>query len=188
MRLVVATGNPHKLVELRHALADLEVEALGRSDGPEETGATYVENARLKARFAREHGPADAWGVGEDSGIEAAVLDGAPGVHSARWADDGVGALLAALEGADDRRARYVCALVVIAPDGREVVAEGTLEGVVAAAPRGSEGFGYDPILVPEGETLTVAELGDDWKRTNSHRARAAATLARILNEARSAP
>jgi XTP/dITP diphosphohydrolase len=117
------------------------------------------------------------WTLGEDSGIEVAGLDGAPGVHSARWADDPIAALLAELDGVADRRARYVCELVAVSPRGEEVSARGTLEGTIALEPRGSEGFGYDPIFVPDDETRTVAELGNEWKRTHSHRARAAAAL-----------
>jgi XTP/dITP diphosphohydrolase len=121
--------------------------------------------------------------LGEDSGIEVAALGGAPGVASARWAADGVAELLARLEGVDDRRARYVCTLVAIAPGGEEVVVVvGTLEGAVAREQRGSEGFGYDPIFVPDGEARTVAELGNAWKRGHSHRARAAAALRAALS------
>jgi XTP/dITP diphosphohydrolase len=116
--------------------------------------------------------------LGEDSGIEVAALGGAPGVHSARWAEDPIERLLAELEGVTDRRARYVCELVAIAPGGgQELRGTGTLEGRIADAPRGSEGFGYDPVFVPDGEELTVAELGTGWKCANSHRARAAAAL-----------
>jgi XTP/dITP diphosphohydrolase len=119
--------------------------------------------------------------LGEDSGIEVAALDGAPGVHSARWAEDPIARLLAELEGVTDRRARYVCELVAIRPDGEELRGTGTLAGRVAEEPRGSEGFGYDPVFVPDGEELTVAELGNAWKRANSHRARAAAALSAAL-------
>ncbi len=115
--------------------------------------------------------------LGEDSGIEAAALDGAPGINSARWADDPVVRLLAELAGMEDRRARYVCELVGISPDGEELRGTGTLEGRVADEPRGSEGFGYDPVFVPDGGDRTVAELGDAWKQRNSHRARAAVAL-----------
>ena len=121
--------------------------------------------------------------VGEDSGIEAAALDGRPGIASARWAADGVERLLCELEGAADRRARYVCVIVAIGPRGEEVLAEGTLDGAIATARSGAEGFGYDPIFVPEGEERTVAELGNGWKARNSHRARAAASLAETLAE-----
>jgi XTP/dITP diphosphohydrolase len=120
--------------------------------------------------------------LGEDSGIEVAALGGAPGVHSARWAEDPIERLLAELEGVTDRRARYVCELVAIAPNGQELRGTGTLEGRIADAPRGSEGFGYDPVFVPDGEELTVAELGNAWKRANSHRARAAAALSAALD------
>ncbi len=102
-------------------------------------------------------------------------------MHSARWADDAIAALLGELEGERDRRARYVSAIVALSPDGEEVDALGTLEGKIALEPRGSGGFGYDPIFVPAGEERTVAELGDDWKRTHSHRARAAASLSAVL-------
>ena len=145
---------------------------IGRDDAPAEDGATFEDNARLKALWGRVHAPGDAWAVGEDSGIEAAALGGGPGVRSARWAaGDPVGRMLEALADEEDRRARYVCVVVAIAPDGREVVAEGALTGAIARTASGSEGFGFDPVFVPDGETRTVAELGDDWKRHHSHRA-----------------
>jgi XTP/dITP diphosphohydrolase len=115
--------------------------------------------------------------LGEDSGIEVTALGGAPGINSARWADDPIARLLAELEGVADRRARYVCELVALGPRGEEVRGTGTLEGRIAEAPRGSEGFGYDPIFVPDAEERTVAELGNTWKQRNSHRARAARAL-----------
>jgi XTP/dITP diphosphohydrolase len=125
--------------------------------------------------------PAEVWVLGEDSGIECAALDGAPGLHSARWTAglglDGADALLARLEGEPERRARMVTALVALAPDGGELRGEGVLEGELATERRGSGGFGYDPIFVPAGDTRTVAEIGDGWKRRNSHRARAAQAL-----------
>jgi XTP/dITP diphosphohydrolase len=181
VRLLLATSNPHKVDELQRALLGWEVEAFSAPNPPAEDGATYLANARIKARHARLHAPTDAWVAGEDSGIEAAALDGRPGVTSARWAEDGVAALLAALEGETDRRARYVCELVAISPEGDELRGTGTLEGSIATAPRGSEGFGYDPIMVPLGEAHTVAELGNEWKATHSHRARAAHVLALAL-------
>jgi XTP/dITP diphosphohydrolase len=181
-KLVLASGNRHKLEELRHALPGWEVEPLGRDDPPPEDGETFAENARIKACWARRHAPGDAWALGEDSGIETAALDGGPGVRTARWAaGDPVGRMLAALEGADQRRARYVSVLVAIAPDGREVVAKGALDGTIARAAAGAEGFGFDPVFVPDGETETVATLGDDWKRLHSHRAIAAERLAEQL-------
>ncbi len=177
MRARLASGNPHKLVELRRALPGWEIELIDDPGFPPETGSTYAENARDKAMHGRAGAPVEAWVIGEDSGIEAAGLGGRPGIASARWADDGVDRLLDELAGIPDRRARYVCAIVAIGPGGDEIVVEGTLEGTITSGRRGDEGFGYDPIFVPHGEERTVAELGDAWKTANSHRARAAAAL-----------
>ncbi len=183
MKLLLASHNEDKLRELRSALPDWEIALVDTDEEPAEDGETFLENARLKALHGRRNAPPDAWVAGEDSGIEAAALGGRPGVHSARWADDGVAQLLHELEGVSDRRARYVSQLVVLAPDGEEIHARGTLAGTVSEAPRGSEGFGYDPILIPVGQTRTVAELGNEWKARHSHRARAASELARRLAE-----
>ena len=175
----LASGNPHKLDELRAALPGWELALLETGlEYPPEDGATYHENARAKAAFGRESASPEEWVLGEDSGIEVAALGGGPGVASARWAADGVGQLLVELDGVDDRRARYVCELVALGPAGEERRGTGILEGTVATERRGEEGFGYDPIFVPTGQEQTVAELGDDWKRANSHRARAAAGIA----------
>jgi XTP/dITP diphosphohydrolase len=178
MKALLASRNPHKLGELRAALPDWELEPLEASGWPEETGATYEENARIKARFAHERAPG-SWALGEDSGIEAAALAGGPGIRSARWAaGDQAEALLASLAGEHDRRARMVTVLVAIDPEGREFRGDGVLEGVIAAECRGDAGFGYDPVFVPNGLTQTVAELGEEWKAAHSHRARAAHALA----------
>lgn len=181
MRIVLASKNPNKLRELRIALPEWEIAILETPDEPVEDGVTFRDNARIKARHGRTLARADAWVAGEDSGIEVAALGGRPGVHSARWAEDGVAQLLLELDGQADRSARYVCELVVLAPDGTEVHATGTLDGSIADGRRGDAGFGYDPIFVPNGETRTVAELGDAWKAENSHRAQAARALARAL-------
>jgi XTP/dITP diphosphohydrolase len=185
VRARLASGNPHKLVELRRALPAWELELLGNRAFPPETGSTYAENARGKARFGRAEAGPDEWALGEDSGIEAAGLGGRPGIASARWAQDGVARLLEELDGIADRSARYVCVIVAISPAGEEITVEGTLDGHIAASPRGEAGFGYDPIFIPNGEAPTVAELGDDWKSLHSHRARAAAALAVALGQAR---
>jgi len=176
MRALLASGNPSKLREFRAALPDWQLEPLGADDYPPEDGATYVENARGKARHGRSVAPGD-WILADDSGIEVAALGGAPGIATARWAADGVAHLLEVLDGVDDRRARYVCELVALSPEGREHRGTGILEGTIAAARSGAGGFGYDPIFVPAGETRTVAELGDGWKAVNSHRALAAGAL-----------
>jgi XTP/dITP diphosphohydrolase len=181
VKLLLASRNENKLRELRAALPGWQIALLDAPYEPVEDGDTFLDNARIKARHGRVHAPADAWVAGEDSGIEVAALDGRPGVESARWSANWIEDLLAALAGSEDRRARYVSELSVLAPDGTEVHVRGTLEGTIASGPRGDEGFGYDPIFVPEGETLTVAELGNGWKSEHSHRAQAARALARAL-------
>ncbi len=181
MRLVLASRNPNKLRELRGALPGWEIDLLAAPDEPVEDGATFLENARIKARHGRLRAASEDWVAGEDSGIEVAALGGGPGIESARWAADPVERLLDELEGIADRRARYICELVVLAPGGAEIHATGMLEGEVAYERRGREGFGYDPIFVPLGESQTVAELGNAWKVEHSHRARAARALAEAL-------
>ena len=178
MRVVLASRNAHKARELEALLPGWTIEPLDRDDYPPETGKTYYENAARKAAFAWEEG---IWALGEDSGIEVAALRGRPGIESARYAPEGAPAiakLLAELGDADDRSARYVSELVAISPAGYEYRGTGTLHGGIAREPRGDEGFGYDPIFIPEGEARTVAELGNDWKAQHSHRARAARALA----------
>jgi XTP/dITP diphosphohydrolase len=184
MRLVLASRNEDKLRELRLALPRWDVIPLEAAEEPEpvEDGETFLDNARIKARHGRLHAGPEEWVAGEDSGIEVVALGGRPGVESARWAADGVARLLAELDGAVDRRARYVCELVALAPHGAEVRATGTLEGEISREPRGSEGFGYDPVFVPTGQAATVAELGNAWKAEHSHRARAARALADALH------
>jgi len=178
LKATVCSGNPHKLAEFQDLFADWDLELLEGAEFPPEDGATYADNARIKARFGRAAGPKDRWMLADDSGIEVAALDGAPGVVTARWAEGRhVEKMLAALDGVDDRRAQYVCELVAVAPDGGEVVGTGVLRGEIALAAAGSEGFGFDPVFVPLGETRTVAELGDAWKAAHSHRALAAQAL-----------
>ena len=183
---VLCSRNAHKARELEALLPGWTIEPLGRDDYPPETGATYYDNAALKARFGREH--TEGWVVAEDSGLEVAALGGRPGVLSARYAPEGppaIAKLLGELGGIEDRRARYVSELVLLSPDGRELRGTGTLEGRIAHEPSGDEGFGYDPVFIPAGEERTVAELGNDWKAERSHRARAARALVRALGDAR---
>ena len=180
--VVLCSRNRHKARELERLLPGWTIEPLDRGDYPPETGATYYENAAIKAAFGRAH--AAGWVLAEDSGLEVDALGGRPGVLSARYAPEGapaVAKLLVELEGVEERAARYVSELVLLAPDGRELRGTGTLEGRIAHDPAGSEGFGYDPIFIPEGEDRTVAELGDGWKAQHSHRARAARSLLRAL-------
>jgi XTP/dITP diphosphohydrolase len=181
---VFASRNPDKARELEELLPGWRVEPLAADTYPPEVGRSYFENARAKAVFGRSMEKRPLWVLGEDSGIEVAALDWGPGVFSARFgADDPVGRLLMELSGfeSESRRARYVCELVAISPEREELRGSGILEGRIGHEPRGSEGFGYDPIFVPEGETLTVAELGNAWKRSDSHRARAARALLEAL-------
>jgi XTP/dITP diphosphohydrolase len=187
MRAVLCSRNAHKARELEVLLPGWTIEPLDADDYPPETGDSYYTNARIKAAFGRTRVP-DAWTIGEDSGIEVAALGGRPGIESARYAPEGAPAiakLLGELEGVEDRSARYVSELVAIAPDGEELRGTGIVTGRIADEPRGSEGFGYDPIFIPDGEDRTVAELGDAWKARNSHRAHSAHALREVVDRHR---
>jgi XTP/dITP diphosphohydrolase len=189
--LLLATRNPAKLVELRRLL-DAErvagVRVLGLADVPEfpeepETGATFAENALAKARDAAKATGLAA--VADDSGLAVDALGGMPGVLSARWSgrhgDDRANLELVLAQLADvpdDRRqAAFVCAAALVVPGREEVVAHGEWTGRLAHAPRGSNGFGYDPAFVPDGDTRTSAELAPEEKDALSHRGRAMRTL-----------
>jgi XTP/dITP diphosphohydrolase len=179
-RLVLATGNAHKVAEVQAILGPgWRIEA--RDPDVEETGATFEANALLKARtvVAATGGPA----IADDSGIEIDALDGGPGVRSARWTADGdwIPRVLRLLDGVgpDGRGCRYVCAAALVRAPGDEVVVRGTVEGRVAAAARGTGGFGYDPIMIPiEGDGRTFAEMSAAEKDALSHRGRAFRALA----------
>jgi len=185
-RLLLATRNPGKLVELQRMLTAFDV--VGLADVPQfpeapETGATFAENALAKARDA-----AAATGlpsVADDSGLAVDALNGMPGVLSARWSgrhgDDraNLELLLAQVGDVPDERrgAAFVCAAALVVPGGPETVVHGAWTGRLTRAPRGTNGFGYDPIFVPEGETRTSAELSAAEKDAASHRARALQAL-----------
>jgi XTP/dITP diphosphohydrolase len=189
VKVALVSRNPGKLRELQALLPDWQLQPLDTSGIGEETGETFFENAREKARFGRSTAPRDVWALGEDSGLEVDGLGGQPGIRSARFAGEGaadeenVERLLEGLRGvaAAGRRARYVCELVLLSPGGEEHRGRGTLEGRIAEEPSGTGGFGYDPVFVPEGESETVGVLGDVWKVCNSHRARAARALSDVL-------
>jgi XTP/dITP diphosphohydrolase len=185
-RIVVrlASKNEDKLRELARVLEGWDLGLVDADRYPPEEGATYYANALAKARYGLRF-VEDGWVLGEDSGIEVDGLGGGPGIRSARFGgEDPVGRLLAELRGheGEGRRARYVCELVALSPSGEEARGTGVLEGRIAEEPAGSEGFGYDPIFVPVGEEQTVAELGNEWKAENSHRARAARDLLRAMS------
>jgi XTP/dITP diphosphohydrolase len=190
LKAVLCSRNGHKARELEALLPGWTIEPLDRDDYPPETGATYYDNAVIKLAFGRVHTNAARWVLAEDSGLEVAALGGRPGVLSARYAPEGAPAiakLRGELGNAGDRRAGYVSELVLVAPqpDGQEFRGTGTLEGRIALEPSGEEGFGYDPVFIPDGEERTVAELGNDWKAAHSHRARAARALLSALGGAR---
>ena len=189
-RVVAATKNPDKAREVRAVLAVVApgVELIEGLEWPdvEESGDTLEENALLKARAVAAATGLPA--LADDTGLEVAALGGAPGVHTARYAGPGAGyaanrrALLAALEGVADRRARFRTVVALAVPGAAEVLAEGVLEGWITREERGNGGFGYDPVFEVEGRTL--AELGEDHKNRISHRARALAALAAACGEA----
>ena len=183
MRVVLATRNPGKLEELQRILAPYGVDLVGLAEdfepGPE-TEPDFRGNALAKAREAAAHSGLPS--VADDSGLAVDALNGMPGVLSARWAGrhgDDVANLelllgqLADVPG-DRRTARFVCAAAAVLPDGRELAVEEAMEGRIIDAPRGTNGFGYDPIFVPAGETRTSAELSSDEKDAISHRGKAA--------------
>jgi XTP/dITP diphosphohydrolase len=177
---VLASRNAHKARELEVLLPSWTIDVLDADDYPPEDGATYYDNALVKAEFGRSRAADDRWVIGEDSGLEVAALGGRPGIESARYAPEGAPAiakLLGELGDATDRSARFVSELVAISPSHTILRGSGVLDGHIAAASSGVGGFGYDPVFVPRGEQRTVAELGNSWKEQHSHRARAAAAL-----------
>lgn len=198
-RLLLASRNPKKLVELRRIAAALlpDVQVLGLADVPPydevpESGASFADNALLKAREAVRHTGLPA--VGDDSGLAVDALNGMPGVFSARWAgrhgDDGANLelVLGQLGDVPDDRlgAAFVCAAALVTPTGEEQVVHGEMRGRLIRSPRGTNGFGYDPIFVPAGLTVTSAELTDADKDAISHRGHAFQALAPLIASSQS--
>jgi len=187
--LIVATRNPGKLRELRAILAELPLELRGAEGMPEvdETGATFAENAELKARAAAEW--SGEWALADDSGLEVDALGGAPGVHSNRFAGENTTEqdrnrrLIELLRGvpAEHRTARYRAAVALAAPDGRVWVTEGACEGRIVDTPAGEHGFGYDPHFWLPDYDKTMAQLDPALKNRISHRARALAAARDLL-------
>jgi XTP/dITP diphosphohydrolase len=192
--VVLATRNAGKVAELRRILAAYDVDLVGLDAFPDvgeiaETGATFADNALIKAReVCRTTGLV---AVADDSGLTVEALNGMPGVLSARWAgrhgDDtaNLELVLAQLSDVPDglRGAAFVCAAAAVSPDGSELVVEEQVAGTLLREPRGSNGFGYDPIFVPAGETLTTAEMSPERKDEISHRGKAFRALAPRLAE-----
>lgn len=186
-RLVVASKNPDKIPEIEEVLQETNLtgEIVRDLDWPdvEETGSTLEENALIKGRVVVE-----ATGLpvlADDTGLEVDALDGAPGVHTARFAgpearyEDNVAKLIEAMKGRNDRSARFRTVVALVFPDGVEIVAEGSVEGVITERPRGEGGFGYDPVFAVGGQTL--AEMSLDEKNQLSHRARAIRALVEMV-------
>ena len=196
-KIVLATGNPGKVRELNELLQGRGIEVVPQSafsmPAVEETGLSFVENAILKARHAARHSGLPA--LGDDSGLAVDALDGAPGIYSARYAGvnaadrDNVEKLLAALRGVPDARrtARFQCLLVYLRhpADPTPLICQGTWEGAITQAPRGENGFGYDPVFWVPSEGNTAAELEPAVKNRLSHRGQA---LAQLLNTLRVEP
>jgi XTP/dITP diphosphohydrolase len=182
MKLVIATRNAHKLEEICQILDLSGLDICSSLDFPEipdveEDGETFEANALKKARTLAE--ATGCWALADDSGLEVDALDGQPGVYSARFAGEPVDydannrLLLQKMEGREDRAARFRCVMALVDPAGRSATLEGRCEGMITEAARGHEGFGYDPVFVPEGFEQTFAEMSGEQKNRLSHRGRA---------------
>jgi XTP/dITP diphosphohydrolase len=189
-RLIIATRNSHKTDEIRHLLGErfeiCDVTAFPELPEIEETGTTFLENARLKALGISSR--LDGWVLADDSGLEVKALDGAPGVWSSSFGgEEGNHAknnlhLQQEMKDKEDRHARFLCTLVLARDGKEEAVFYGTVNGSIAIEPSGNGGFGYDPLFVPEGFEETLASLGNEVKSTLSHRAKAIQALVEALN------
>lgn len=178
-RLIVASHNPGKVREIRELLAPFNAEVISAGEldlpEPEETGATFIANAELKALASATSSNAIA--LADDSGLAVTGLNGAPGIYSARWAgpskdfDVAMAKIESELGETTDRSAKFVCALTLAWPDGHCETFEGTVAGELTFPPRGEKGFGYDPIFIPTGYEMTFAEMDPEKKHGMSHRA-----------------
>lgn len=186
--LVFATNNPHKLSEVRRIVGDRfiirSLAEIGCHDEIPETAGTLAGNALIKARWVKEKYGYDCFA--DDTGLMVDALDGAPGVYTARYAgenctpDDNVTKLLDVLRGVDNRRAHFSTVIALI-KDGKEQIMEGSVYGEISTGRKGNDGFGYDPIFIPEDTGLTFAQMGADAKNAISHRGRAIARLLKAL-------
>ena len=187
--VVIATSNAHKVEEYKALMGDDSIELQSLLDYPgfpevEENGTTFTENASIKAVAASKY--CDAPAFADDSGLEVFALNGEPGIYSARYAPtdkERIAKLLKNLEGKEDRRARFVC-VIAIAFNGEVIETfEGEIRGTIGFEPKGDNGFGYDPVFIPEGETRTFAELSSAEKNSISHRANAFRKAAEFVEE-----
>jgi len=189
--IVFATNNNHKLSELRAVVGDslrvLSLSEIGCDEDIPETGTTLEENSMIKARWVKERYGYDC--IADDTGLEVDALGGAPGVHSARYAPEkghdsqaNMKLLLANMEGVENRRARFRTVITLLTDSYGCNVVEGKVEGVIATEPRGENGFGYDPVFIPdEGAGLSFAQMDGDAKNAISHRGRATRSLLKVL-------
>ncbi|MDO8732226.1 MAG: RdgB/HAM1 family non-canonical purine NTP pyrophosphatase [Actinomycetota bacterium] len=196
VQLVLASRNTHKIVEMRRILIELglDIELVGTDEYPDlpdvdEIGSSFAANALLKAREVCEYTGLPA--IGDDSGLCVDALNGLPGIYSARWAGthghdaENLKLLIAQLDHvpANRRGAAFHCAVAIATPQGDERIVEGIVEGRLIGAPRGTNGFGYDPIFVPNGWVITTAEMSAEDKDAISHRGRALRAIAPVLAE-----
>lgn len=181
-RLIVATNNKHKAEEIKDMLLDFDFEVLSLADlnidiEVEENGSTYAENALIKAMALRDL--TEGWILADDSGLEIDALDRAPGIYSARYLGEDTpyiiknSMILAKLEDAEDRSARFVCSIALVFDDGSYWITVNKCEGAISESIQGSNGFGYDPIFIPQGHSSTFGVLPVEIKNSISHRAKA---------------
>ncbi|MEX1114179.1 MAG: RdgB/HAM1 family non-canonical purine NTP pyrophosphatase [Akkermansiaceae bacterium] len=188
-RLILATRNAHKTAEIRAMIGEhfevLDVTAFPDFPEIEETGTTFLENARLKAEGISQ--VVEGWVLSDDSGLEVDALEGAPGVWSSSFGGEegnhekNNSRLLAEMDGKADRRARFRCTMVLARGGQEQANFSGTVEGRIVDALKGERGFGYDPLFIPGGHEQTFAELGDAVKNSLSHRSRALAQIVEFL-------
>ena len=187
MKIVLATGNKDKVRELGEMFPGATVTAAPEGFDPDETGTTLFQNARIKAEALRADVPDDAIVMADDSGLFVHALDGRPGVYSSRYAgpdatyQDNCDLLLHEMQGQDDRGAAFGCCLVALAPGGQVLIANGVLPGEITTECQGDDGFGYDPVFRPLGDTRTLAQMTRDEKGAISHRGRAGRSMAHLL-------
>lgn len=186
MKIVLGSSNPHKVKEINEIVGDSSVSFILPPDGfdPDETGTTFAENSLIKAKAAWEL--SHNWALADDSGLCIDALGGKPGIYSARYAETApkrIERVLKELEGVENRKAYFICCMTLISPDGNVALAcEGICKGSIIKEAKGTNGFGYDPIFMPEGYDLTIAELPEEEKNRISHRSRALVQVLEYLN------
>ena len=190
MKYVLATANPGKVSEMREILSELEIDIISRNelgidDDVEETGTTFFENAKIKAEAICAVSGMPT--IADDSGLIVDALDGRPGVYSSSYGGEELTAsercayLLSEMKNMEQRRAKFVCTIVCIFPDGDLLTADGECAGAIVTKPRGSGGFGYDPVFLPDGHNRTMAELSSNEKNAISHRGIALRKFSKLL-------